>query len=89
MVADTKKCQTLINICAQQMTAVRAAADTMEAMRDLFVAINPDTTGTPLHGNLATLSNALTALAAEAGRAVWTQLIAAEVPSHRNKALEV
>lgn len=87
-VADTKKCQTMINIVAQQMVIIRAAVDAIETVRDTFTTINPDTTGTVLDGNLTAINSAITDLKAETDKALWTGLIAAEVPSHRNAALE-
>jgi hypothetical protein len=87
-VADTKRCQTMINICAEQMQIIRAAMATIQGVRDTFTALNPNTTGTPLAGNLATINNAINALSAETDKAIWTQLIAAHVPSHQNRALE-
>lgn len=71
------------------MEIVREAVTTMDSVKDLFVTVNPDTTGTPLEGNLATLSSALDALKVEVEKSIWTQLIAAKVLSHRGKALEV
>ena len=92
MVADTKKCQTMITICGQQILVVRAAIDTMKAVRAVFTTINPDPTGTPLEGNVALVNAALNALDgavnAGANNAVWDAMIAAIVPTHRNKALE-
>lgn len=89
MVADTKKVQTMVNICAQQMEAIRAAVARIVQVRDVFTTVNPDVTGTALEGNVATVNQAINDLKAETDKAVWTQLIAAIVPSHRNKALEV
>ena len=57
-------------------------------MKAAFTAHDPDVTGTPLEGNVAALNSALTALRSEVGGAVWSGLIVAIVPSHRNKALE-
>ena len=86
---DKMKCQSLINVYAIQMEIVRNAVVTMNNTRDLFVIADPDTTGTPLEGNLVTLSSALDALKAEVEKSIWKQLIAAKVPSHRGKALEI
>ena len=86
-VADTKKVQTMLNIVGQQAQIVRDAVQTMNDVRTAFNAVNPDTTGTPLEGNAAIVSNAIDALDTEASKAVWTQMIAAIVDSHRNEAL--
>lgn len=86
-VADSKKVQTLINRAANEMAIIRAATARLEATRLLFVAANPDVTGTPLEGNVTTVGNAIAALKAEVDKAIWTGLIAARVPSHRGEAL--
>jgi len=87
MVADTKKVQTMINVAADQLTVIRAALDTLQAVKDRFVAADPDVTGTPLEGNVAALNSALADLQAEGDRQIWSDLIAAKVPSHRGEAL--
>ena len=86
-VADTKKVQTMINIVGQQAQIIRDAVQTMKDVRTTFNAVNPDTTGTPLDGKAAIVSNAINDLDTEASSAVWAQMIAAIVPSHRNEAL--
>lgn len=90
--SDMKKCQTMINIMGQQAQIVRAAIATMKDVRTIFQTINPNTAGTPLDGNVALVVAALSALdsAVNAGtnNAVWNQMIAAIVPTHRNAALE-
>lgn len=88
MVSDIKKVQTMINVLADQMTIIRSAVDTMVAVKTAYIAINPDTTGTPLEGNVATVNSALKALKAQTDSAVWTAMINAKVPSHRGEAIE-
>ena len=92
MASDTKKVQTIVNVCADQATAVRAAIDTMKAMRTLFLAANPSTVGTPLAGgNTAILNSAITALDTlvnTTDAAIWNALIAAKVPTHTGNALD-
>jgi len=92
MIADTKKCQTMINITAQQILIIRAAVDVMKQIRAIFLTINPDTTGTPLEGNVQLVNAALNDLDTTVNEgvdgAVWDAMIAAIVPTHRNKALE-
>lgn len=91
-ISDTKKCQTMINICGQQIQIIRSAIATMLAVRAAFQTINPDTTGTPLEGNVAFVNQAIVDLddSVNAGtnNTVWNQMEAAIVPSHRNAALE-
>ena len=87
-IADSKKVQSMINICAEQMLIIRAAMETMVTVRTAFQTHDPDVTGTPLEGKVATVNAALTSLNAETDAVVWTQLIAAYRPSHRGKALE-
>ena len=86
-IADTKKVQTMLNIVGQQAQIARDAVATMKAVRTTFNAVNPDTTGTPLEGNAAIVSSAIDALDTEISKAVWTQMVAAIVDSHRNEAL--
>ncbi len=87
-IADTKKVQTMINIVGQEMVAVRESMSRMEAVRTRYNAHSPSTVGTPLDGNLTAVNNAMDALKAEVDKAVWTQMIAAIVSSHKNKALD-
>lgn len=87
-IADTKKVQTMVNIAGQQMEIIRAAVTTIETVKTAFQTHNPDVTGTPLEGNVAALNAALVALRTEVDKVVWSGLIAAIVPSHRNKALD-
>jgi hypothetical protein len=87
-IADIKKVQTMINVAADQMEIIRSAVDTVVAIRTAFQAHNPDVTGTPLEGKVATLNAALNDLQGEADEEIWTELIAARVPSHRGVALE-
>ena len=89
MASDKKKVQTMVNIVGQQMIVIRAAVARIEAVKAAYQTASPDPTGTPLEGQVPTVKQAITDLAAEVGKAVWTQMIAAIVPSHRNKALEV
>lgn len=86
--SDVKKVQTMINIAGQQAQIVRDAVTKIAQVRAVFNTINPDVTGTPLEGNLVALGNAFTALETAANSAVWTGMINAMVPSHRNAALD-
>ena len=86
--SDKKKVQTMINIAGQQMQIIRDAVTTIESMKTAFTTINPDVTGTPMDGNVALLNSAINGLRTEVDGAVWSGLIGAIVPSHRNKALE-
>ena len=92
MATDKKKCQTMINIMGQQARVIRAAIEVMKAVRTAFTTIGPDTTGTPLEGNVQLVNAALNGLDTTvnegANGAVWDAMIAAIVPTHRNKALE-
>lgn len=88
MVSDTKKIQTMINVLADQMTIIRSAVDTMVAVKTAYISINPDTTGTPLDGNVSTVNSALKALKTQTDSSVWTAMINAKVLSHRGEAIE-
>ena len=87
-VADTKKVQTMVNVAGQQLEIIRGAVTTIETVKTTFQTVNPSVIGTPLEGNVTALNAALLALRTEVDKAVWAGLIAAIVPSHRNKALE-
>lgn len=86
-IADAKKVQTAINVVGLQVEAMRSAMATINIVRAAYATQNPDATGTPLEGNVDTMNSALSALEAELDSAIFTQLIAAVVPSHRNAAL--
>lgn len=88
MVADAKKVQTMINVLAESATEARAAVARMKAVRAKFNAHNLSVVGTPLEGNVNSVNSALNALDAETSKAIWTQMIAASILSHRNKALD-
>ncbi len=87
MVADTKKVQTLVNRVADSLILVRQAITDIETVKVLFTTANPDITGTPLEGNVASLNDALGLLKTEIDKGIWTALINARVPSHRGEAL--
>ncbi len=89
MASDRKKVQTMVNICGQEAIKMRVSMDRIMAVRTAFTTANPDVTGTPLEGKVATVDQAITDLKMQVDGAVWTQMIAAIVPTHRNKALEV
>ncbi len=86
--SDKKKVQTMVNIVGQAVQEMRDGMTTILAIRVKFNEINPDVTGTPLDGNLAAVNAAINSLDAELGGPVWDGMIAAIVPSHRNKALD-
>ncbi len=87
-IADSKKVQTLVNVIGQQTQVIRDAVDKIKEMRTTFTAVSPDVTGTPLEGNLAAVNSAIDSLDTEIAGPVWTGMIDAICPSHRNKALE-
>ncbi len=88
MVADTKKCQTLINLCAEAASTLQNIAIQLETYRDIYVALDIDPTGTALKGNEQLVSAWIEKVKAAAADPVTAGLIAAYVPSHRNEALE-
>jgi len=86
-VADTKKVQRLMNRVADEISAMRAGMKRITELRDKYVAQNVDAKSTPLEGNVTVLTTALTNLGKALDSNVFTQLIAAKVPSHRGVAL--
>lgn len=89
MVADTKKCQTLINICAEKVLELTAIATRLESLRTAYQVQSVDPTGTPLDGHVAQVSTWIDAVRAVADSAVANGFIANVVPTHRNQALGV
>ena len=88
-IADKKKCQTLINVAADAVVDLKAVADRLQAVQAAFVAASPSTAGTALDGNLSAIATWIASVRAAADSAVAAGLLAAKVPSHRGKALEV
>jgi hypothetical protein len=88
MVADTKKCQTLINLCAEAAETLESIASQLSTYRDIYVALSIDPTGTALYGNEVLVSTWIDKVQAAADDPVTTGLIAAKVPTHRAMALE-
>ena len=86
-IADSKKCQTLINVAAAKVLELQAVSAKLQALRTAFVAQAVDPAGTPLDGHVAQISAWIDAIDAVATDAVANGLLAAIVPSHRNKAL--
>jgi hypothetical protein len=87
MVADNKKCLSLINIVAEEVVKLQAISTRLQALRTAFQSHNPDTTGTPLEGHETTISNWVTDVVNVANSAVPNGFIANVVPSHRGKAM--
>lgn len=86
-VADTKKCQTLINAAAAEALIIRAAVARLKLVRTAYQTANPSTVGTVLDGNTAALNASLNAIDTEIAKAVWDTLIGGVVQSHRGEAL--
>ncbi len=86
-IADTKKCQTLINLCAADCQRLQEIHTRLVAYRAVYQAQGVDPTGTPLEGHVGQVSAWIDEIGAVANNAVANGLIAAAVPSHRNEAL--
>jgi len=87
--ADTKKCQTLINLCGAAAQQLQAIATQLETYRAAYIAGGVDPSGTALEGHVTEVSDWINDIRACADDPVTAGLIAAIVPSHRNEALEV
>lgn len=87
-VANTKKAQTLINLCADAALQLQALASTLETYRALYVANNVNPAGTALAGNVPAVSAWIDKVQSAAADPVTAGLIAARVETHRNQALE-
>jgi len=88
-VSDTKKVQTLINICALRVQQLKDIADELKALRTAYTAQGVDATGTPLDTHVVQVSAWIDAVEAVGDNAVANAFIANYVPTHRNAALEV
>lgn len=86
-IADTKKCQTLINLCAAECQRLQEIHTRLVAYRAAYLIQGVDPTGTPLEGKAALVSMWIDEIGVVANNAVANGLIAAAVPTHRNKAL--
>lgn len=87
MTADTKKCQTLINVTAQKVTELKAIATKLKALRTAFTSQAVDPAGTPLDGHITQISAWIDAVDGVANNAIANGFLAQVEPTHRNKAL--
>jgi len=87
MVADSKKCQTLINIVGESVTELKRLATRLKACRTAYQTQGVDPTGTPLDGNIPAISNWIDNVDAVANSAVANGFVDAIVPTHKNNAL--
>jgi len=88
-IADSKKCQTLINKAAEAAEQIQQAVAMLKTLRTKFQQHNPDTTGTPLEGNVAAISNWIDDVDNISTNIVATQMIEAKVLTHQGNALEI
>ncbi len=86
-VADSKKVASAVNHIGQAAQAVRGAVLHMQDYDARLTAANPSTVDTPLQGNRAALSAAITALASQINNPIWDTVINAISKSHRGEAL--
>jgi hypothetical protein len=85
--ADTKKCQTLINIVAEQVKLLKVASTILLICRQAYQDQNVNPTGTPLDGHILEISNWVDDVELVANNMIANGFINNIVPSHRNKAL--
>ena len=83
-IADTKKCQHIIDVVAEEVVKFKAVATRLEAIRTAFIAHNPSTVGTPLDGNVATISAWVDSVRTAANSAVPNGFLAAKSSRHRS-----
>ena len=86
-VADTKKCQTLINIVAEQVKAIKAASAKLQSCRQAYVdqAVSP--LGTPLDGHVNEISGWIDDVESVADNIIANEFLNHIVHTHNNKAL--
>lgn len=87
MPADTKKAQSLINAAAQEAEKIQAASLRLGALLSRYQSENVSPIGTALNGNAARLTAWINQVQTVAEAQIVTEIIAANVPSHRGEAL--
>lgn len=86
-VPDQKKVADLVNAAGYAAQDIRTQVALLKTLRTTYLAVNPNVAGTPLAGNLSTLSAAIDTLDTAASAAIWTTMINAIVPSHQGNSL--
>jgi hypothetical protein len=87
-IADSKKCQTFINMIKLEQDRVKLAVANLEAIKAKYLANTPVITGTVLQGRIAAINTWIAALKVLADDATMTTISAAYVESHRNEAYD-
>ena len=82
-IADTKKCQHLIDIVAEEVVKLKVVAARLQAVRTAFQTHNPSTVGTPLDGNVVAAGNWIDSVQTAADSAVANGFLAAKSGRHR------
>ena len=82
-IADTKKCQHMIDVVAEEVVKLKASATRLAAVRTAFQTHNPATTGTPLEGNVAAAGSWIDSVQTNADAAVANGFLAAKSKRHR------
>lgn len=86
-ISDKLKCTTLLRAGGKVAFVLDKVADALEAIRVLHAAASPDTTGTPLEGQLANVSAWIDEVRAVADHPVAVAMRAQASGSHQMKAL--
>lgn len=86
--ADKKKVQTRVNISGDAVVEIRKQVQILKDVKVKFETHNPNVTGTPLSGIVASLNGIISSLDAAASNPNWDTVINGKVLTHRNKALE-
>ena len=87
VVADTKKCQTLINAAGRTVPKLKEIATLLEDLRIKFNAAGVNPADTPLEGHVAQVSAWINLVRTVADNPIANGLVAAIVESHRGEAL--
>lgn len=82
MPTDSKKVQTLVNRAGKAFIEIRTRIDELKTLRDLFQAQNPDTTDTPLDGNVPALNTIINNLDTEMQKLEAQAMIDGIQPTH-------
>lgn len=82
-IPDTKKCQHLIDLVAEEVPKLKAVATRLKGLRAAFLLHNPSTVGTPLDGHVGDVSTWINAVRAVADNAVTSGFVVAKSGRHR------
>lgn len=87
MVADNKKCQTLINVVATCVNDLQVLSGKLQRCRQAYQDQNVDPVGTPLDGNIPAVTGWIDDVVSVADSPVANGFLQHIVEGHENNAL--